>query len=239
MLPTTLEEASALVASGRSITVGQSAYPQRWRELGVAAPPALWQRGSPCFLEGSPSFFTVVGSRSIDSRTREVARAAGREIARSGGVVVSGAAAGCDREAASGARSWARKAGVAAPVLEVLPHGISYGLSRLAPYSRPVPMAGVQLAVAAPQEGFYATLAMERNALLYAASERSLVVACRFREGGTWAGAVDALRRRLGSIWVWQDGSAGARALAALGAVPVRSLDAFLAGEVAERSLFG
>ena len=236
--PCLLTEATGLVASGRVITPADEAYPGRWRLLGPSAPPAVWRRGA--LAEGLGPMFTIVGSRSIPAKARSVARAAGMAVASAGGTVVSGGAAGCDREAAAGARAWAKRAGVASPVVEVLPYGVALGGPAGTPCSYGVTpiSSGVQVSVAAPTEGFSSALAMERNALLYAASERSLVVACRFREGGTWAGAVDALRRRIGSIWVWQDGSPGARALVALGAIPVRSVEAFVAGEAPARSLF-
>jgi hypothetical protein len=65
---------------------------------------------------------------------------------------------------------------------------------------------------------------MERNALLYALAEYALVAHARFKQGGTWSGATDALRRRLCRLVVREDeGDLASRALAALGAVPLAS----------------
>ena len=84
---------------------------------------------------------------------------------------------------------------------------------------------------------------MERNALIYAFGRRALVVRPRWRQGGTWHGAVDALRRRLGALGVYGDDRA-ASALEGLGARLLTCPDdvrTFLAQPipVSQPSLFG
>lgn len=84
---------------------------------------------------------------------------------------------------------------------------------------------------------------MERNALIYAFGRRAVVVRPRLRKGGTWHGAVDALRRRLASVFVYGDDDAG-RALVNLGARPfgrIDELEGLLSEPVvaAQPSLFG
>jgi hypothetical protein len=64
-----------------------------------------------------------------------------------------------------------------------------------------VPRGVTVLSVCNPEEGFSTAAAMERNALIYAAASRSLVVESRFREGGTWHGATSAMRRRLTAMY--------------------------------------
>jgi predicted Rossmann fold nucleotide-binding protein DprA/Smf involved in DNA uptake len=67
---------------------------------------------------------------------------------------------------------------------------------------------------------------MERNALLYALSELSIVCQARYREGGSWHGAVEASRRRLCRLAVrWAPGDPAARALVSLGAFPMSSAE--------------
>lgn len=78
------------------------------------------------------------------------------------------------------------------------------------------------LSVAGWGEPFRAALAMERNTLIYAACPWTVVVAARLKQGGTWTGATEALRRGLTTVLVGQDGSEAARALVALGGVPLR-----------------
>lgn len=64
---------------------------------------------------------------------------------------------------------------------------------------------------------------MERNSLIYLAGEYAVAIGARFGEGGTWHGAVTALRKRLTEVRVPQDGSRASQALINLGAVPLPS----------------
>ena len=60
---------------------------------------------------------------------------------------------------------------------------------------------------------------MERNILIYALGEFAVVFGPRFKEGGTWHGAVEAHRRHLSLLLVLEEPqNLGARALIALGA---------------------
>jgi predicted Rossmann fold nucleotide-binding protein DprA/Smf involved in DNA uptake len=165
---------------------------------------------------GTP--LTIVGSRTLSAAAKAYARAAGEAVARGGGFVVSGGALGADRAAAHGASTWTRSQGGQVPVLEILPCGIARWERK--------PL-GAALSLAAPDELFSTPLAMERNALLYAFSQRALAVAPRFKEGGTWVGATDALRRRLTSLFVRADGSEAAQALQSLGATLLSDPAAF------------
>jgi predicted Rossmann fold nucleotide-binding protein DprA/Smf involved in DNA uptake len=117
--------------------------------------------------------------------------------------IVSGGAVGCDSAAEAAAL------GAGGTVLRLLPQGL--GLRRLEDDA-------VRVTLAAPGEPFSRALAMERNALIYAAADATIVGHARLREGGTWHGASDALRRRLGRLLVRPDDSPAALALKALGA---------------------
>jgi DNA processing protein len=65
-------------------------------------PPVLFLRGRIDLLARTPAV-TVVGSRRVTTRGREIARDLGRALARPGAVVVSGLALGTDGEAHRGA----------------------------------------------------------------------------------------------------------------------------------------
>jgi hypothetical protein len=69
----------------------------------------------------------------------------------------------------------------------------------------------VRLSLCPPEMGFSTAAAMERNALLYAGGEASLVVASNFRTGGTWVGATSALRQRFGQVYVLDPASLDGR----------------------------
>jgi predicted Rossmann fold nucleotide-binding protein DprA/Smf involved in DNA uptake len=186
------------------ITPLSEAYPPRWRAIGASAPPAAWSRGRPPMA----SLFGIVGSRRVGPRVAGFAREVGSEVVRAGLGVVSGGAEGCDT---FGLRGALRSDGQA---VRILPCGLDLV----------APGGAFDISLCAPTEPFSTANAMERNALIYAAAEITLVVHARYREGGTWHGATDALRRRLGHIAVRDDPTSPAhRALVALGATPVSS----------------
>ena len=71
---------------------------------------------------------------------------------------------------------------------------------------------------------FSAQRALSRNHLIQAMGEKTLVAQCRTGAGGTWDGTTENLRRGWSPVFVSDDGSEGAQALIARGAVPVRTL---------------
>ncbi len=205
------------------VTAVHPAYPIRWMErLGEAAPPALWIRGT----LPEQKLIGIVGSRRVERPVREFARAVGQEAVRLGYAIVSGGAAGCDHGGAKGAL--AEDGGV----IEILPYGIDRYTSDT--------MCG--LSVCSPGEAFSTASAMERNTLIYAASELTVVVHARFKEGGTWVGAAEASRRHLCPLIVRDDGSPASRALIGLGGTPITDpllLPDAIASPPAQRGLFG
>ena len=230
-LPATLLESGALldwadgvVESGAALTPVAEGYPLRWLEaLGALAPPALWRSGA------TPSLPWVgaVGSRVVSEGVAAYMADVGERTAAIGRGLVSGGAVGCD----AAAEAAALRAGGA--VLRILPHG----LGRRADEED----GAVQVALAAPDEPFSRALAMERNALIYAAADATVVGHARMRQGGTWHGATDALRRRLGRVLVRPDDSTAARALRSLGAEAMEDpadLDALLAQGPSQKPLF-
>jgi predicted Rossmann fold nucleotide-binding protein DprA/Smf involved in DNA uptake len=206
-------------------------YPRRWTDrLGRSAPPAAWFRTGPPKGARTRPLVGVVGSRHVGDEIGDFAEEVGREIVRLGFDLVSGGAAGCDRLALRAALNSGR------PALNILPEGLA----------RALPTGSDDLSVCAPLDSFSIGAAMERNALIYAAAEATVVVHARLRAGGGWHGATAALRRRLGPVIVREDPSSPAhRALISLGARPLASPSA-LGAVLAERgsrteqaSLFG
>lgn len=186
-------------------------YPAGWRAMGDAAPPILWRRGV-CVER---PLIGAVGSREVGPAPLTFAEEIGARTAALGRSLVSGGAEGCDSAAARGALD------AGGSVVRILPHGL--GLWRLddAFYG------GVEccdLSLCAPDEPFSTGAAMERNALIYAAGEATVVAHARYKVGGTWHGATEALRRRRGRLIVRDDYTSATpmspahRALAALGA---------------------
>jgi len=179
-------------------------YPSGWLTASFPSPPAVWFRGAP----PTGPLVGVVGSRVVPRAIGRFAEAVGSEAVRLGFGVVSGGAAGCDTYGVAGAL---RENG---ETLQILPCGL--GMARAS--------SGCDISACAPNDSFSTGGAMERNALIYASARASVVVDARFREGGAWHGATDALRRRVGRLIIREDSSSPAhRALAALGALPLAS----------------
>jgi predicted Rossmann fold nucleotide-binding protein DprA/Smf involved in DNA uptake len=259
--PGLLSWAERMVDGERVLCASSPDYPSRWLRWGGGAPPAFYRLGS------SPSgpFATVVGSRRVARPVRQWAESVGAEVVLSGWSLMSGGAPGCDRAAAFGARRVLAQIGAGEQGAE--PAGSSrVGPSRVCPGAsgpgasgpgaarvvellavpiprRPPPACGCLLSLLPAGEPFSAASAMERNRLLYAASASSVVVDVRFREGGTWSGAVEALRLGTTRLWVRSDPADPAhRALMALGAAPLdrpEDLRSALLGADAPEALFG
>jgi len=213
------------VAAGRSMTIFDPDYPDRWLTiLAESAPPALWRRTKRATEPGS--LFAMVGSHAIEQTVHHFCADVAREAVRLGYGVVSGGAVGCDAASADAARRADGR------VVVLLPYGIDL-LDEDA--------ADLYLSLSAPTEPFSAPRAMERNALIYAAANHSFIGHARLREGGTWNGASDAIRRRLTQAIVREDPDNPAhRALAALGAHEMKSpgdLEETMARETAQKPL--
>lgn len=213
-----LDWAERAVEEGAVLSVLSEGYPTRWLEaFGDLAPPALWQNGPVPVVK----WIGAVGSREATPEALAYMEAISAKAAALGLGVVSGGAQGCDTAAEQ----------VAPTVLRFLPHGLMLRQDEDA----------IQVSLAAPSEPFSRALAMERNALIYGAAELTAVGQVQMRKGGTWHGATDALRRRLGRIVVRPDDSPGARGLLALGAGRLANPEdlAFaLAAAPSQRALF-
>ena len=126
--------------------------------------------------------------------------------------VVSGGAVGCDTAALDAA------SGASGATISILPYGLGQ-------FRGESPPGRVLLSLSEWEEPFSRKRAMERNLLIYAASPITIVGAARFREGGTWHGAMEAIRRRITRLAVRrtdedddESSRRAARALVGLGA---------------------
>lgn len=178
------------------------AYPQVLIErLGRRAPPLLYLVGDPTLLLADQ--LGIVGSRDIGEEAAAVARQAAIAAVDAGFGVVSGAAKGIDRLAMAAALEAGGKAvGVLADSLarmtrdpEVRRAVTDGRLCLCTPYK--------------PTAPFSVANAMGRNKLIYALSKATLVVAADAETGGTWAGAVEALRQSTSSVLIWNGAGGG------------------------------
>ncbi len=201
--PGLLDAAVAAVEQGRVLTAADPLYPHRWLDrLGASAPPTLWRMGE---MPACP-LVAVVGSRRASPAALAFARGLGGAAMQAGCGVVSGGAAGCDRAAVAGAH----QAGGSGRLVEILPHGLA-GVS--------APPGVALLSVCEPHAPFSTAHAMERNALIYAASLGAVVCEAQWGRGGSWHGSREAMRRRDVPLAVRRDPSSPALvALERLGA---------------------
>lgn len=198
-----LAGAEARLCGGEVLTAACAEYPVRWRQREVG-PGALWKRGT---MPIGP-FVSIVGSRHPTAVQEEAARALVARALESGFAVASGGAEGIDRVAAQAVLAMQGR------LVEIVPEGIVHRHRR-----------GCLLSTS--RDGhFTAASALARNALLYGMAALTAAIGPRRHEGGTWHGAIDALRRRLGTVAVWSDGSSGVSPLVALGAQPIDTADA-------------
>lgn len=199
------------------------AYPHRLRErLGNASPPVLYLAG-PADLLRAPGI-AIVGSRNVSDAGAEVAAEAARIVARNGDVLVSGGARGVDQLAMNAAFE---AAGTVVGVLaDALVKRLRQGDTRRAVTSGDACL----ITPYKPTAGFSVANAMARNKIVYALARTTLVVAADAERGGTWEGAVEALRKRYGEVAVWTGagGGDGNEQLVRRGARPVDDLHAII-----------
>lgn len=197
---------------GRVLTAACERYPNRLLEaLGVEAPAAFWARGlATCGFGAGQRWVAVVGTRSPVPEDAAMVRQFVAEAAALGFSIVSGGAIGID----AFARREARRAGV--PLLEFLPCGLEMPFG-----AGPLRGSGWAQLSAWPHLAEFSTLrAMLRNAFIYASAEAALVVRPRYRQGGSWHGAVNALREKRTRVVVSSPaGCLAGRALCGAGAI--------------------
>ncbi len=190
-------------------------YPRRLKvRLREDAPAVLYGCGDIGLLETGG--LAVVGSRNVDDSLIEYTMAVGRLAARADRTIISGGAKGIDQAAMRGAlEAGGKVSGVLADSLEKTAMNrehrnllIDSQLVLISPYD--------------PNAGFNVGHAMQRNKLIYALSDASLVVSSDLDKGGTWAGASEQLDKlRLVPVYVRSTGevSDGLDALLKKGAI--------------------
>lgn len=190
------------------ITRLDAQFPQRLREqLGARCPAALFCRGDLELLQSV--CVSVVGSRHLASPGAQFAAQAGRLAAREGFTLCSGDAMGADRTAQEACLRGGGSV-LIFPATELV-------------YC-PIRKNTLYVAEGGFELGFSAQRALGRNRFIHAMGEKTLVAQTSFGKGGTWNGSLDNLQHEYSPLFVFDDGSEGARALCARGATPVQAL---------------
>ncbi len=214
-------ELERLEQSGiNTLTPFDEYYPERFsKQLGSKAPPLLHAAGDLGLLQASG--VGIVGSREVTEDGAAVAKAAAERAARLGYALISGGARGVDQLAMNAAfQADGRVVGVLA---ESLLRKLKTADVRRAVHDGRTVMCTPY----SPDAPFSAGNAMGRNKLVYALSLLTLVVASEVDKGGTWSGAVEALKNRSGRVGVWQGPGQGPgnEELIERGATAIRSID--------------
>lgn len=215
-------ELEALDQSGIStLTPFDEHYPDRFvDQLGTKAPALLHAAGDLTLLRHYAGI-GIVGSRNVTAEGAEVAKQAAITAAKLGRAVVSGGARGVDQLAMSAAFQAGGK--VVGVLADSLVQRLKKPDVRRAIYDEQV----VICTPYSPYAGFNVGNAMGRNKLIYALAEVTLVVTCEVGKGGTWSGAIEALRSRSGRVGVWLGAGRGSgnKRLVEEGAIPIRSIE--------------
>lgn len=191
-------------------------YPRRIKKrLQEDAPAVLYGCGEISLLESGG--LAVVGSRHVDDTLVDYTMAVGRLAARAKRALISGGAKGIDQAAMRGAlEAGGKVCGVLADSLEKATMNREHRnllldgqLILISPYD--------------PSAGFNVGNAMQRNKLIYALADASLVVSSDLNKGGTWTGAIEQLDKlKFVPVYVRSTGesSSGLDALRSKGAIP-------------------
>lgn len=184
-------------------TLLDETYPPKLRDcLGDNAPPLLFGAGE--IAIAGHGGIAIIGSRDADEEALGFAAGVAQAAARGGLTVVSGAARGVDSAAMDGALDHG------GAVVGVLADSLEKRIRE--PQIRSW-LADGQLCLMsqyAPQSGFTVGAAMGRNKLIYALADAALVVSATDGSGGTWSGAIEALKSGCTPLLVRQgDGVAG------------------------------
>ena len=191
-------------------------YPRRLKaRLREDSPAVLYGCGDIGLLDSGG--IAVVGSRHVDESLIDYTMAVGRLAARARRTLVSGGAKGIDQAAMRGAlEAGGKVSGVLADSLEK---------TTMNRENRNLLLDG-QLVLISPYDpgaGFNVGNAMQRNKLIYALADASLVVSSDLNKGGTWTGAIEQLDKlKFVPVYVRSTGesSVGLDALRGKGAIP-------------------
>jgi predicted Rossmann fold nucleotide-binding protein DprA/Smf involved in DNA uptake len=157
-----------------------------------------------------------VGSRDASEEEIEFARTVAAACASQGVPVISGGARGVDLEAMAAGFEAGGKA------IGVLPDSLAR--NAVSARYREGLLSGRLVLVSPydPDARWFAFTAMDRNKVIYALSDAALVVSSAAENGGTWAGAVEALDAARIAVYVKANGSVkdGNRKLLARGGRP-------------------
>ena len=197
------------------VSRADAAYPPLLRKrLKNDAPSVLYGCGPQAIMHTRS--FAIVGSRDVAEPLIDYTRGTAALVAGAGLTVVSGGARGVDRAAMNGALEAGGR------VVGVLPGDLERTVMNREHRNLLLEERLALVSPFDPSQRFTVAQAMQRNRVIYALAEAGLVVNADFNRGGTWAGAVEQLKKYSVPVFVRSNGdpSAGLEALQQRGARP-------------------
>ena len=163
---------------GRLIIPGDLEWPSQLDDLGLAAPWALWLRGTVDLRMSALRSVAVVGARSATQYGTHVASTLGSDLAAVGWTVVSGGAYGVDAAAHAGALA------VRGVTVAVLACGVdvAYPVRHDALFAR-IAADGLLVSEVPPGSAPHRTRFLVRNRLIAALTRGTVVVEAAIRSG--------------------------------------------------------
>jgi len=197
-------ESERLEESGISlVTAVDEAFPAKLRaSLGEQCPAMLLVAGPSEWL--SEPGVGIVGSRKITESDEDVAANVARSAVRGGFCVISGLARGIDQIAMrTGLEVGGRVCGIPTEGIRTISRN---------PDIRAAVQDGA-LTIASPygpDAPFSVGSAMGRNKLIYGLANVTVIITSDSGKGGTWEGAIEAMKKNYGRVLVWDDTNVGA-----------------------------
>ena len=199
----------------RVVSRADAAYPPLLRKrLKNDAPSVLYGCGPQAIMHTRS--LAIVGSRDVTEPLIDYTRGTAALVVGAGLTVVSGGARGVDRAAMNGALEAGGR------VVGVLPGDLERTVMNREHRNRLLEERLALVSPFDPSQRFTVAQAMQRNRVIYTLAEAGLVVNADFNRGGTWAGAVEQLKKYSVPIFVRSSGdpSEGLEALRDRGACP-------------------
>jgi predicted Rossmann fold nucleotide-binding protein DprA/Smf involved in DNA uptake len=163
-------------------------YPDRLKDrLKENAPPILYGCGNQKLL--NTGGVAVVGSRKATEEDLKYANELGKKMANSGKTVISGGARGIDESSMSGAMQ------TDGTVVGILADSLLRACTSQRYRQAIVQKNVVLISPYSPETPFNVGNAMARNKLIYCMADQAVVVHSG-REGGTWNGALENLKKK-------------------------------------------
>ncbi|MGK2931404.1 MAG: DNA-processing protein DprA [Solirubrobacterales bacterium] len=209
------------------VTAADEAFPDRLTSrLGQRAPALIYGFGSRELL--AHDGIGVVGSRNVSPDGERVTQELASAAAEASRTVISGGARGTDQIAMQASVSRGGSS------LGVLTHPLTKAAREAE--ARELADEGRLCLVTPyrPDMGFTVANAMARNKIIYGLAECTVVVAADLDKGGSWAGAVEALRGEFSRVAVWTGEGAGSgnAALVEKGAISIDDVSQVLEAAV-------